>query len=145
MGGTDHVQARTPRKPAHGELTPGQREFLDYLLDPDLGKPKIGEWAKLRGFALKTLQAWKRDPVFVNAWQYRALELKVTPDRIARVVDAMLVAAEGGDVRAAQLVFRYLEDSVPRFGGQVPAAPQKAPEDMSDAELEAALAAEGAS
>jgi hypothetical protein len=75
----------------------------------------------------------KRDVRFIREWDRRAAELNVHPERTQMVIDALFVAASGGDVKAASLYLQYIEKFTPRR--RVIVDDERAAAGLSDAEL----------
>lgn len=103
------------------DLSVNQRLFIDYLLDPrptngegDTGKGSQAKLAKRLGISAATLSKWKRDPVFVAAWEEKHREVTGGIARYAEMLEQLRKIALGvepgtrpADMRAA--VMNYLE------------------------------------
>ena len=91
------------------------RSLLDWVL---LGLERTPapqkEWAAENDMHEDSIRRIKRDVRFIREWDRRAAELNVHPERTQTVIDALFVAASGGDVKAASLYLQYIEKFTPR-------------------------------
>lgn len=119
-----------------------QVEFIDWLLDPDK-KGSQNDWAREHGVSPSTLSNWKRtDGIFKEAWERRAAELNISPERIQTIVDKLYDKAKDGDVKAIELYLRFTEKYTPKVDLSKPA--ETSLSEMSDAELQEAMRMEWA-
>lgn len=118
------------------DITPIQREFLDWYLDPNRQGTQ-NEWARQHGLASSTISSWKqRDPFFQAALNEGLAERNLDPENLASIVSAMSKKAQEGDVQAAKFVWDYLKTVDPSFGKPDAERPLH---DYSDEEIEEAL------
>lgn len=114
-----------------------QAEFLEWLVADDRHPTSQARWCVENDVHERTVQGWKRDPRFVAEWERRLQEKNTSPERIQAALDAIWAAAKT-DFKAAEAYLKYVERFMP--------APEKRTadkgiRDMSDEELDAALAA----
>lgn len=121
--------------PKRTEVSSTQIEFIEWLCDMDRVGTQI-EWATTHGVSRDTVSRWKREPLFVDAWNARLKELNVHPVRIQRVLDAIWQKAVDGDSKAASLYLQYVEKFTPQ---QKVIVRDKTISEMSDNELAESL------
>lgn len=127
----NHLYAGKPRRT---ELTDLQKEFLEWLVDPNKQGTQE-QWAKAHGVAVKTPYNWKKESIFRKAWEDRAYELSGGPERVTAVIDKLFEKATvDGDVKAMQLYLQYVDKFTPKR--QVETV-SKQLADLSDEELAA--------
>lgn len=120
-----------------------QEEFIEWLLDPEK-KGSQNDWARANNISPSTLSNWKRsDRIFKDAWERRAAELNIDPERIQAIVNALFQKAKDGDVKAMELYLRFTEKYTPKVDLGKPA--ETSLSEMSDAELQEAMQMEWAS
>lgn len=128
-----------PNGPAVSEL---QEQFIEWLLDPER-KGSQNEWAREHGVSPSTLSNWKsRDSIFKEAWERRAAELNINPERVQKLVDTLFKKGADGDVKAIELYLRFTEKYTPKVDLGKPS--ETSLSEMSDAELQEAMQMEWA-
>lgn len=124
------------------QLSPLQKEFLEWLVDPattaEKGTQK--EWAEAHDLATETPSRWKRDMAFRRAWDRRLHDMNISPDRIQTVVDEVygIITKAGAfpadKIKAATLYLQFINRLSPK--DRAPAEDEQKPlEDMTDEEL----------
>jgi hypothetical protein len=129
-----------PHRVQRTELLEGQAEFLEWLTDPEvaLRKESLTKYAAEAGKDKSTLCRWKKDPVFVKAWEARLAELNVNPERMQTLMDVLYrQGSEGGNVKAIELYFKLNDRMTPE---KHILQTGKAAADMSNEELAEMLA-----
>jgi hypothetical protein len=103
------------------DLSVNQRAFLDWLLDPrpsnagePEGKGSQNAFAKRHKMSAATLSKWKRDPVFVAAWEEKHRQVTGGIARYSELLEQLRKIALGeipgtrpADMRAAAM--NYME------------------------------------
>lgn len=141
-----------PRHNPRTELLEKQVLFLEWLVDPDiqLGKPTLRSIADELQLDPSTLSHWKKEPLFVEAWNKRLSELNVSPERTQRLVEQMYLIASGetesartaDQIKAMELYLRFVEKiSPPRLLVEA----VRPAHELSDAQLADQLEAEAQS
>lgn len=129
-------------RPQGNEVSDLQAEFIDWLLDPEK-KGSQNEWARAHGVSPSTLSFWKKtDVIFKTAWERRAAELNISPERIQDIVNKLFAKAKEGDVKAIELYLRFTEKYTPKVDLSKPA--ETSLSEMSDEELQEAMQMEWA-
>jgi hypothetical protein len=85
-------------------LSEKQQALLDYLLDPrsTTEKGTQRELAERLGCHYTNFTKWKKDPEFREEWDRRLAEHNVSPDRVQRVLDAVLETEWGQRVSTSK-------------------------------------------
>lgn len=94
-----------------------QREYLDWLIDPDRTPPTHKQWAADHEITDRTVRTWRNDPRFQREWAAAANEANVSPERTQAVVENLWKIASSagpGAVKAADLYLRYVQLFVPQ-------------------------------
>lgn len=111
-------------------LTTVQREYLEWLLDPNhTGNKK--EWARAHDVNEGTPRTWELKQTFIDARNQRLNELNINPMRVQLIIDALFAKASAGDVQAAKLVLDYLN----KINPVRPQVEDRAVSEMTDEEL----------
>lgn len=118
------------------DLTPQQREYLAWLLDPQHEGTKK-DWARAHKVNDGTPHRWEALPKFKEALNRRMVELNLTPMRTQRVLDAMFIAAENGNTQAAKLILDHMQ----KLNPIKPVIEDVAVEKLTDEELNQRLGA----
>lgn len=121
-------------------LSPEQETFLNWLVEPSETRMplKQNEWCRQNDLPISTVASWKKQKEFVEAWRTRADEEGIGPMHIISVRDAMYKKAQSGDVRAAEIYYKFAKASAPYLFAE-PEDPEEPVESMSDEELDRAL------
>jgi len=101
------MNKKDTKKSGHGAHDDKQRLFIDYLSDPD-NVESPAAFSRRAGIPLETLNAWKADPVIVQA----AFQKCVTRlgAEIPKVLKMLLQKAlEDKDISACKLFFQQIE------------------------------------
>lgn len=85
-----------------------------------------------------TLRRWKRKPVFKAEWEKRVGDLQQSPERTQKLLDTLYERALSGDNNSAKL---YLQATNRLAPTQVHVEHSTKPSEISDAELDALIAA----
>lgn len=121
------------------ELTPRQRDYLEWLLLPDeLKIPNTQtEWGKLHGISPNTLTNWKKIPEFDREYKDGIQGLAKSPERTKKLLDVLYARGVAGDIKSAQL---YLQatDQMPKANQNITIKTENAKE-LTDSELEALI------
>lgn len=127
-----------PNRARRTELSELQGEFLDWLTDPEAQARRESQntIADRLGVHKGTLSKWKKDPIFVKAWEARLAAMNVNPERMQNLMDVLYSQGLGGSVKAIELYFKLNDRMTPERHILQTA---KAATDMSDAELAAML------
>ncbi len=119
-----------------------QEEFIEWLLDPEK-EGSQNEWARTHNVTPSTLSMWKkRDLIFKNAWERRAAELNINPERVQALVNTLYRKGADGDVKAIELYLRFTEKYTPKVDLGKPS--ETSLSEMSDDELQTAMQMEWA-
>ncbi|XEC93393.1 phBC6A51 family helix-turn-helix protein [Paenibacillus tarimensis] len=90
----------------HGELTSEQLHAIEYLALPKRGNMSYEEIAAAIGVSSKSLQRWRKEPIFQEAVRRRSLELM--GERLPDVLASMVDRAVNGSGKHAELVLKSL-------------------------------------
>jgi len=106
------------RKDESGNLVmpTAQSDYLDWLLTDEHERfpDTEAEWSRLYEVARDTVKKWRQDRRFKEAWERRATEKNISPDRLQKVIDVLYRSAVGtGDVAAAKQFLLYAEKLMP--------------------------------
>lgn len=125
---------RKPVRARRTDLSEQQAQFLEWLTDPEaqLRKESQTKFAERLGVNKATLCKWKKDPVFVKAWEARLAEMNVNPERIQNLMEVLYAQGREGSIKAIELYFRLNDRMTPEKHVLQTA---KAATDMTDAEL----------
>lgn len=140
---TDIPEWKRPPDRTRKELTPLQKEYVEWLIDPAPASVKgtKAQWARDHGVASSTLRLWQKHPAFRKEMEARAEDLNLDPERIQKVVDAIYRAAtdeQRPDVNAAKLYLQYVERFIPK---QIVVNEDRTFQGLSDEELAAEVEA----
>lgn len=116
-------------------MPPKQAEFLDWLLSDQREPTTQSEWAAEHDINVYQLREWKKNRLFRDEWDRRALEKNTSTEDMQEVILTLKKAAKRGDVTAAKAYMNYVDKLMP---------PKKVERDdslqhMSDEELETEL------
>lgn len=129
-------------RPNGNQVSDKQAEFIDWLLDPERQGSQAA-WAKEHHVSPATLSMWKKqDRIFKDAWERRAAELNISPDRIQNLINTLYSKGADGDVKAIELYLRFTEKYTPKVDLGKPS--ETSLQEMSDAELQEAMQMEWA-
>jgi len=111
--------------------------FVEWVAMPEAERvPRTQqEWAIEFGVPERTLSNWKKQVWFREALSTLYGQLNVSPERVQKVLDAAHTVAVGGNTKAMEIYLRYIEAIAPKKV----VVESKAVQDMSEAELSAAL------
>ena len=117
-----------------------QEAYVTWLVTaPGVREPASKEaYALLAGVNVTTLHRWEKRDVFRKAWASRVDDVVGSPERTQRLLDRLFNAGMEGDEKAARLYFQVTGKMAPQ---QVAVSVDRKGSDLSDAELDAAIAA----
>lgn len=117
-----------------------QERFLSWLLTPAGHRTPTSQdkLASEMGVDETTLRRWKKKPAFKLEWEKRVNELQQSPERTQKLLDSLYERAMNGDNNSAKL---YLQATNRLAPTQVHVEHSTKPSDISDAELDALIAA----
>jgi wyosine [tRNA(Phe)-imidazoG37] synthetase (radical SAM superfamily) len=117
-----------------------QERFLSWLLTPAGHRTPTSQdkLATELGVDETTLRRWKKKPAFKLEWEKRVNELQQSPERTQKLLDSLYERAMNGDNNSAKL---YLQATNRLAPTQVHVEHSTKPSDISDAELDALIAA----
>ena len=118
-----------------------QEKYLQWLMVPaSLREPASkNAYAAANGLDSSTLRRWEKKAAFKAEWEKRVAELQGSPERTQRLLDSLYEAGLNGDNKAAQL---YLQATNRLAPTQIKVEHTKVISELSDAELDALIAAE---
>lgn len=121
-------------------LSDKQERYVRWLTTaPALREPSSKlAFASEVGVDVTTLHRWEKREVFRKQWASQVDEVVGSPERTQRLLDRLFDAGMDGDEKAARLYFQVLGKLAPQ---QMNVSVDKKGSDMSDAELDAAIAA----
>lgn len=117
-----------------------QEQFLNWLMTP-AGHRNPTSQDKLAaelGVDETTLRRWKKKPAFKLEWEKRVNDLQQSPERTQKLLDSLYERAMNGDNNSAKL---YLQATNRLAPTQVHVEHSTKPSEISDAELDALIAA----
>lgn len=125
---------------AHTEMQ--KTAFVEWsaLPENERAPSTLNEFANEFGVPLRTLSSWRKQVWFRDQLATLYVQINVSPARLQAVMDSMHSAAVGGNTKAAELYMRAVNEIAPKKV----LIESKAVEDMSDAEVSAALKAAAA-
>ena len=89
------------------KLTPKQSEFVGWLVTPKELRPQgqrtQREWCGAHQVAMNTASGWRADPNFRREWDKRLMGLKVDPENLDDVMEALLLKAKSGSEKAISM------------------------------------------
>jgi len=117
-----------------------QEQFLNWLMTPAGHRTPTSQdkLALELGVDETTLRRWKKKPAFKLEWERRVNELQQSPERTQKLLDSLYERAMNGDNNSAKL---YLQATNRLAPTQVHVEHSTKPSDISDAELDALIAA----
>lgn len=118
-----------------------QEKYLQWLMVPASMREPASKnaYATANGLDSSTLRRWEKKAAFKAEWEKRVAELQGSPERTQRLLDSLYEAGLNGDNKAAQL---YLQATNRLAPTQIKVEHTKAISELSDAELDALIAAE---
>ena len=117
-----------------------QEQFLNWLMTPAGHRTPTSqdELATELGVDETTLRRWKKKPAFKLEWEKRVNDLQQSPERTQKLLDSLYERAMNGDNNSAKL---YLQATNRLAPTQVHVEHSTKPSEISDAELDALIAA----
>lgn len=117
-----------------------QEQLLNWLMTPAPHRVPTSQdkLAQQLGVDETTLRRWKRKPAFKMEWERRVGELQQSPERTQKLLDTLYERALQGDNNSAKL---YLQATNRLAPTQVHVEHSTKPSEISDAELDALIAA----
>jgi len=118
-----------------------QEKYLQWLMVPASMREPASKnaYATANGLDSSTLRRWEKKAAFKAEWEKRVAELQGSPERTQRLLDSLYEAGLNGDNKAAQL---YLQATNRLAPTQIKVEHTKVISELSDAELDALIAAE---
>lgn len=135
---------RKPARAPRSEITPAAEAFLEWLVDPDRTGSQA-EYARTNGHDPSTLTKWKKDELFIRAWEKRLAAMNVSPERTQSLMDIAHDIAQNGDakdadrLKAVELYMRLVDKISPN---RVVIEDSRSASDLSDEELASELEAQ---
>jgi hypothetical protein len=117
-----------------------QEQFLNWLMTPAGHRTPTSQdkLATELGVDETTLRRWKKKPAFKLEWEKRVNDLQQSPERTQKLLDSLYERAMNGDNNSAKL---YLQATNRLAPTQVHVEHSTKPSEISDAELDALIAA----
>jgi len=117
-----------------------QEQFLNWLMTPAGHRTPTSQdkLAAELGVDETTLRRWKKKPAFKMEWERRVNDLQQSPERTQKLLDSLYERAMNGDNNSAKL---YLQATNRLAPTQVHVEHSTKPSEISDAELDALIAA----
>jgi hypothetical protein len=117
-----------------------QEQFLNWLMTPAGHRTPTSQdkLALELGVDETTLRRWKKKPAFKLEWEKRVNDLQQSPERTQKLLDSLYERAMNGDNNSAKL---YLQATNRLAPTQVHVEHSTKPSEISDAELDALIAA----
>ena len=125
--------------PKDGSLPARVQEYVDWLVSLDRVPSTKKAWAAEHGVSVSSLGNWDRDERVRRAIDERCAELNMSPERIQSVINAVFMAAQRGDMKAAQLYLQHVDRLAPKRT----VIEDRRVSSLSDEELRAELARVG--
>lgn len=125
--------------PKDGSLPARVQEYVDWLVSLDRVPSTKKAWAAEHGVSVSSLGNWDRDERVRRAIDERCAELNMSPERIQSVINAVFMAAQRGDMKAAQLYLQHVDRLAPKRT----VIEDRRVSSLSDEELRAELAGLG--
>lgn len=121
--------------PADGSLPDYVSEYVDWLIALDKQPATKVQWAREHNRHLSVLARWEKDDRVRREIDRRASDYNMHPAQIQAVLNAVMKAAQAGDMNAAKLYLQHVDKLAPK---RVVVEDRRL-SDMTDEELQAEM------